>query len=293
MKTHGWILNENFERLTNIRYADDVILFARSLDELQYMLTTLLEIFGCARLEAHDKKTKFLCTFDAGYNFVVARNLMLEILNKLDKHRYFGRTLNTYCQNRCNSEIQNRISNAWIGCKKNQETFINRHVNLCAKLKLFHNTVLPRLLFGLTTMPLAKQHMAKLNVIIRKMIRRIIGWTRKPNESWQKTMRCMKKKYQKAMQIYMIPDCEILLEKQRTMLWRHLLHPSQSSWPKLILHWDPREFEEEFANELRRRCGRPNARWDDVYQHTCDQYFRNTKRFELDIDEIDVVFGTS
>ena len=79
LKSHGWILNENFERLTNIRYADDVILFAKSLDELQYMLTTLLEIFGCAGLEAHDKKTKILCNFtETAADFVNVQQCPLE-----------------------------------------------------------------------------------------------------------------------------------------------------------------------------------------------------------------------
>ena len=38
MQDHGWLLHLNAERLTNIRYADDILIFAKSRQELQLML---------------------------------------------------------------------------------------------------------------------------------------------------------------------------------------------------------------------------------------------------------------
>ena len=106
-------------------------------------------------------------------------------------------------------------------------------------------------------------------------------------------MRHMKHKYAQAMQIYLIPDYEILLQKQRINLWRHILHLSHLSWPRLVLSWDPRDFDDEFLTSIGRRCGRPVTRWDDVYQSMGDQYFRNTKWYDLDIREFDLIFGTN
>ena len=40
---HGLLLHVNHERLTNTRYADDIMLYAKSLEELQDMMAWLME----------------------------------------------------------------------------------------------------------------------------------------------------------------------------------------------------------------------------------------------------------
>ena len=43
---NGWMIHMQHAFLTNIRYADDIILFAKSLDELIEMLGFLKDILG-------------------------------------------------------------------------------------------------------------------------------------------------------------------------------------------------------------------------------------------------------
>ena len=51
---HGWLLFPGVERLTNTRYADDILLYAKSLPELQQMLEMLIEELARVGLEVHE-----------------------------------------------------------------------------------------------------------------------------------------------------------------------------------------------------------------------------------------------
>ena len=50
--------NAEYGRLTNIRYADDIILFAKSLDEAQRMIESVVRVFAECGLELNARKTK-------------------------------------------------------------------------------------------------------------------------------------------------------------------------------------------------------------------------------------------
>lgn len=54
--------DEEYERLTNIRYVDDIIMFLKTIDEAQHMIEVLVEIFAECGLELNAKKTKILNT---------------------------------------------------------------------------------------------------------------------------------------------------------------------------------------------------------------------------------------
>ena len=52
------------ERLTNLRYADDLILFCKNLPEADEMLQLLVTELGKVGLELNTSKTKMLMTHD-------------------------------------------------------------------------------------------------------------------------------------------------------------------------------------------------------------------------------------
>ena len=54
--------NAEYERLTNIRYVDDIILFAKSLDAAQRMIESLVRVFVECGLGLDARKTKNLST---------------------------------------------------------------------------------------------------------------------------------------------------------------------------------------------------------------------------------------
>ena len=54
--------NRNIERITNLRYAEDLLLFGQSLDEAISMLDSLTEILRAYGLELNLTKTEILST---------------------------------------------------------------------------------------------------------------------------------------------------------------------------------------------------------------------------------------
>ena len=80
------------ERLTNIRYADDILLFAKDLDECQYMLESLVEVLREYGLELNMQKTKILSTHSAPLDqlFLITNQGSVEILAARSKHKYLG-----------------------------------------------------------------------------------------------------------------------------------------------------------------------------------------------------------
>ena len=55
---HGLLVNVDHERLTNSRYADDIMMYAKSLDELHDMVHWLMEELANVGLQLNGSKTK-------------------------------------------------------------------------------------------------------------------------------------------------------------------------------------------------------------------------------------------
>ena len=85
--------NSTHERLTNLRYADDLLLFGPSLDEVVSMLDSLTDIFAVYGLELNLKKTKILSTVPAPDNnqVCITKHGPVDILSAASKHKYLGR----------------------------------------------------------------------------------------------------------------------------------------------------------------------------------------------------------
>ena len=104
-------------RLTNIRYADDISLFVKSLNELVSMAEGLLDEMKKIGLSLNDTTTKVLRCFpsdeDASINVIEIFGELIKILDEEDSHRYLGRQLCISPSDRVNIEVNNRIRAAW------------------------------------------------------------------------------------------------------------------------------------------------------------------------------------
>ena len=97
LTTEGWLLDGDGGRLTNTRYADDIMLYAKSLPELTRMLDLLTEELAKVGLHLNVKKTKLL-TNDARWPhhdtpcFVETDGGMLDVLANTFAHKYLEYT---------------------------------------------------------------------------------------------------------------------------------------------------------------------------------------------------------
>ena len=101
------------ERLINARYADDMLLFTKTLPEPQAMLQLLQDELASCSLEMHESNTKILSNHnDTCLDFVDIEGLLIEILLVDKAHPYLGRMLSTSLE-RGKIELQRRLKLAW------------------------------------------------------------------------------------------------------------------------------------------------------------------------------------
>ena len=181
-------------RLTNLRYADDLMIFATSREELVSMVEMLVQELSLIGLQLNGTKTKVLTTSTLQEpSYVEICGTMVAILHGGMTHKYLGRKFPGNLNSRTKVANMHRIQCAWhklhfflFFSKFHQHKFIllNKHVSLRLRLKLFHATAFPTAMFGLSSLALTQEHLHKLDVVQRRMLRSIVGWVRIPDEPW-------------------------------------------------------------------------------------------------------------
>ena len=130
--------------------------------------------------------------------------------------------------------------------------------------------VSPSVLFALSVFPVKKSQLLALDILQRKMLRRIVGWRRLPDESWRDTMVRMNTRLQHASSLYY---CESWMSKFARGQWRyvhHLLRGPLHLWARVLCkyNWSP-HFDPWYDADPHRRQGHPNMRWDDHIHRFC------------------------
>ena len=202
----GIFIGDRNKRLTDTKYTDDVLIYAKSLEELQRMTELSITELRKVGLHLSAEKTKILHSsmHDPGgdRDYVDIDGEFVEVLHEDKHHRYFGRQLSISPGNRIRVEFQNRMKNAWASFHKHKKVILNRHVSLAKRLKFFDVCVSPSALFALASFPLTRCQVALLDTLQRKMVRRIVGWRRIDGEPWDETMRKMRDRVEGARHLY-------------------------------------------------------------------------------------------
>ena len=89
----GWMTDE---KLTNLRFADDVLLIARTLPQLKMMLQDIIDAANAVGLQLHPDKTKILHNsigYGVGATSAKLRSMEIEILRGCQNAMYLGRML--------------------------------------------------------------------------------------------------------------------------------------------------------------------------------------------------------
>ena len=169
-------------RLSNLRFADDVLLFATTLPQLTTMLTDLHDVAKTYGLELHPDKTHILTNLSkrrgrqAG-NTVTVGGRPVTILQHDDSTKYLGRKL-TFSDYHT-TEINNRISTTWRKFNALRNELTNRRYQLHSRIRIFDTT--PTILYGCASWTTTQESMTKLVRTQRRMLRLIIGTSRRRN----------------------------------------------------------------------------------------------------------------
>ncbi|KAL0839312.1 hypothetical protein ABMA28_016056 [Loxostege sticticalis] len=233
-------------RLSNLRFADDVVLFASDPEELQTMVHELHNASLNVGLEMNLTKTKVMTTDTESTAVIKVRGTPLEIVNK---YVYLGQEVKLGKENQ-ETEINRRVRLGWAAFAKLDFAF-RMNLTSSQKARIYNQCILPVLTYGAETWVTTKAILQKLIVTQRAMERRLVGvslrdrmtnkWLRKESKVSDIVKRIANLKWQ----------------------WAGHIARKSDSWCKDLLEWRPWEH--------KRPVGRPQMRWKDDIRKVAGQ----------------------
>ena len=142
---------------TNLRFADNVLLFSTSLEKLREMLCEYKFSTEAVGLGIHPDKTKMLSNQDkVKAKEITVNNIKIEVLGKGDSARYLGQKIKLEEQE--TEEIKNRLQAAWAAFHKYCQELASKDYRLCHRLLLFIMIITPTLTCASGTWTLSQKH---------------------------------------------------------------------------------------------------------------------------------------
>ena len=148
-------LNIDGETLTNLRFADDVMLTTNNMTEMEEQLNRLNKNSKNIGLKMHKGKTKYMTNFQNDQEIHIESEKIEEVTN----YKYLGQT--TYLKDTTKEEVTCRIRAGWSCFGKNREIFQNDKMPLSLKRQVYDQCVLPTMTYGCQTWSLRRGRQAK------------------------------------------------------------------------------------------------------------------------------------
>ena len=178
-KRYGIQLTDTgIDHRTNLRFADDVLLFANTLPQIQTMIADLQEVSKASGLLLHPDKTKILAnaTHKTGRprrTHVDIYGMKVEVLDLTESTKYLGRLIGF--ERPHDDELENRIRQAWKTFMSNKHELTGKRYTLRNRLRLFDGVVTPSMLYGSACWCLTKDLQTKMKRTQWKMLRMVLG----------------------------------------------------------------------------------------------------------------------
>ena len=256
----GW---EAGSEITNLRFADDILLTARTLPQLRSMISDVAREALKVGLELHGGKTKIVHN-GIGYGSRVTKTncngLDIDVLNCEDHVMYLGRAL--CLTDMHDEELRNRSAKAWGKFSIYRNELTDRDIPVKHRLKLFDAVITPTMLYSSGTWVVTIERQRRLRATQRRMLRMMLSSKRtyKDNEGtiedYVEWVQRATREVEKTMAAHGIKDW---VGQQRLRLWQwagKVARMKDSRWTHEILHW-------ELLGG--RPQGRPRTRWLDQF----------------------------
>lgn len=162
------------DRLTNVRFADELLLVVSSEKQVKQMLEDLIVAAKGIGIELHMGKSKVL-TNDEGATQRVLRigGASIDVLPMTESMDYLGRRL---CLGELHdTEIDVRLDKAWRKFMSAKAELCGRHVRLSSRLRLCNAVVTPKFLYGSGTWTLTGECERRIRTMQRRMSRWMLG----------------------------------------------------------------------------------------------------------------------
>ena len=169
-------ININGVRLSNLRFADDIILVAESEEKLRDMLEDLNSKGKRDGMKLNKKKTTILCNEVARSRLRTGVMIDGEQL-EVTEYKYLGRLVSS--GNDISKEIAQRITSEWRRFGEYRHFLKDRKIPICLKRTIMDMVILPAMTYGAEACTLTKHQEKKLAVAQRSMERLLLNITKR------------------------------------------------------------------------------------------------------------------
>ena len=159
--------------------------------------------------------------------------------------------------------LEHRLSLARFKFHNLHQVLTNQRIPCALRLRLFDAVVSPTAVYSLNTTPLTASQMAKLDATQRRMMRRIVGWTRYDDEAWEETGKRMKRKLEVALSARPVLAWSEARNKNRARMSSRISEGTAPALVQLAHAWQPAYTDNRCQDESQahRARGRPRQRW--------------------------------
>ena len=255
---YGFDLNAHDDEnryLQNLRFADDLILAAKSKTEIVDMLTDLADGAATVGLSLHFGKTVVLSNTASQAGVITVRGQAVKLLAASDSADYLGRSLCLADPHTC--EIRCRVRKAWAKFHALRQVLCGRAYPLRHRMALFEQVISPTLTYGSASWTMTANRADALTSAQRRMLRSMIAMP-KFGESLEEFVDWVRTATHTAEHHYFSCGGEAWIVQQKRRYWKwagHVARMSSERWPHRLLYWQP--------SGGSRRQGRPVKRWTD------------------------------
>jgi hypothetical protein len=246
-------VNIDGERLTDLRFADDVALVTTSVEDMEIQLNLLNQESKKIGLKIHKGKTKYMTNFDTNETLEIENDM----IEKVDSYKYLGKTVKMKDNTR--EEVLLRTKAGWSCFGRYRDILCDKKIPLSLRSRMYNQCVLPTMTYGAEAWSTTKETEQMLITTQRAMERQMLHISLRDKIRHSEIRKKTK-----------VKD---ILEKIKEAKWRwagHVARRQDNRWTKRITEWQPRTG--------KRRRGRQKRRWrDDITSYLGSTWTRQAQ----------------
>ncbi|WKX91158.1 hypothetical protein Q1695_009751 [Nippostrongylus brasiliensis] len=232
------------KRITNLRFADDIVLISNSTAEAEEMLSELDMVGRKIGLDMNMSKTQFMVNQWCDTGLVKLNGVALQ---RVDSYVYLGRELNM--ENDLAPEIARRRRAAWTAFSSIREV-TDQVKDVGLRASIFNASVLPAMCYATETWPDNKAVAKAMQTTHRALERCFLKTSLRQQRQQGIRSSELREKSQLA-------DPLQYMKKSKYRWAGHLLRRKDDRWSLRVTEWLPRDH--------KRPLGRPPTRWADSF----------------------------